>query len=87
MSDDNAAIEEKLDRLETALASLASSTLAIADRIDVLGQEFSRSAAQLQRLGLNQESSKLAGQRRDQSLKRIADELASIKNALESAQK
>ncbi len=87
MSDDNAALAEKLDRIEAAVANLASSTLAIADRLDILQQEFARSAAQLQRVGLNQESFKLAGQRRDKSLADIAEALAAINRALESGGK
>ncbi len=87
MSDENAQIQEKLDRIEAAISSLTSSTRAIFDRIDLLHQEFGRSASQLQRLGLSQESAKIAAQRRDQSLAKITEELAAIRSALENAQK
>lgn len=83
MADENRALMEKLDRLESAVSSLASSALEIGDRLELLHQEFSRSAAQLQRVGLNQESFKLAGQRRDDALKQITAELSRIKAALE----
>ncbi len=87
MSNDNAALSEKLDRIEAVVSDLASSTLAIADQQSLLQQEFARSAAQLQRVGLNQESFKLAGQRRDKSLAEIADALRAIRRALENAEK
>ena len=87
MSDDNAPLKEKLDQLEAALSGLASSTLAIADRVELLRQEFGRSAVQIQRLGLNQESAKAAAQRRDQSLSKISGELEGIRRALEGGEK
>lgn len=83
MSDDNAPLKEKLDQLEAVLSGLASSTLAIADRVELLRQECGRSAAQIQRLGLNQESSKVAAQRREDALRAISDELAAIRSVLE----
>jgi|GEM_PF-6478431 len=85
MADENRVLMEKLDRLESAVAALASSTTEIGDRLDLLHQEFSRSAAQLQRVGLNQESFKLAGQRRDDALNKITAELSRIKAALEKS--
>lgn len=84
MSDDHAQLSEKLDRLEAAVAGLASSTLAIADRVELLRQEFSRSSLQIQRLGLNQESARAAAKRRDKSLAKISSDLDGIRRALQS---
>ena len=78
------AFHEKITRIEATLEGLAASTLSIADRIEILTQECQRTAAQVQRLGLNQEAAKIAGQRRDDSLSAIADEIGALKQALEN---
>ena len=82
MSEDYKSLEAQLSRIEQGLSSLAASTLAIADRFETLQQEFQRSATQLHRLGLNQESAKLAAQRQEKSLNDVAAALAAIEKAL-----
>ncbi len=87
MTDKIDALGDKIDRLEARLDGLASTTTTIADRMDVLAQECHRTATQVQRLGLNQEAAKLAGQRRDKSLDAIAEAIAVLNGAVASGQK
>ena len=84
MADNFEAFNEKIARIEAVLEGLAASTLSMADRLDILTQECQRTAVQVQRLGLNQEAAKLAGERRDRSLKALTDALAALTATLEN---
>lgn len=84
MADNFEAFNEKITRMEAMLEGLAASTQSITDRIDILTQECQRTAAQVQRMGLNQEAAKLAEQRRDQSFSALADAIATLKTSFEN---
>ncbi|MEM8772521.1 MAG: hypothetical protein AAGD92_12805 [Pseudomonadota bacterium] len=79
-NDPFAEIEARLEKLSTGLDAVAS-------RLEIMQEEAQRSATQLHRLGLNQESAKLAGQRRDALLKEIGEALGQINEVLAASAK
>lgn len=82
MADDSTTPGDRIGRIEGRLDEIAAAVGAVADRLETMQQEAQRSATQLHRLGLNQESAKLAAERQNQTLCDVAEALALINQAL-----
>lgn len=76
------ACEERFNRIETAQKKMLAAATRLESRIDVLNQEFQRTATAVHRLGLARDSAKGAGQGRDEELNGIRDQLARIEALL-----
>ncbi len=72
------ALEERLDRLEAGQARLLASTTKLEELIDLMRQEFQRTATNVARQGLVQESNKTATNRLESLLEDVRGQLRAI---------
>ncbi len=77
-------LEQRLDRLEHGQARVLASLAAIEGRIEILHQEFQRTATTVSRFSLAQESAKLASQRLEGFVSDVRGQLSKIEAALDS---
>ncbi len=78
MTDKTPSLEQRLDRLEQGQERLLASLTAIESRIEIMHQEFQRTATTVSRFSLAQESAKLASQRLESFVGEVRDQLTKI---------
>ncbi len=82
MSEKTPSLEQRLDRLEQGQARLLETLSAIDGRIEILHQEFQRTATTVSRFSLAQESAKLASQRLEGFIGEVRDQLTKVEAVL-----
>lgn len=82
MSQNGQKIEKRLDQVEVILKQLVQSSIKLESRVEIIQQDLQRSATQLHRLGINQESAKLSAQRHEAGLKSVKNSIDELRNAV-----
>jgi hypothetical protein len=82
MTDKTPSLERRLEQLEHGQAKMLASLSAIESRIEILHQEFQRTATTVSRFSLAQESAKLHNQRLEGFVSEVRGQLTKIEAAL-----
>ncbi len=82
MTENTPSLERRLDRLEQGQAKMLSSLTAIESRIEILHQEFQRTATTVSRFSLAQESARLHSQRLESFVSEVRGQLTKAEAAL-----
>ncbi|VAV95798.1 hypothetical protein MNBD_ALPHA05-2256 [hydrothermal vent metagenome] len=82
MTENTPSLERRLDRLEQGQAKMLSSLTAIESRIEILHQEFQRTATTVSRFSLAQESARLHSQRLESFVSEVRGQLTKVEAAL-----
>ncbi len=82
MTENTPSLERRLDRLEQGQARMLASLTAIESRIEILHQEFQRTATTVSRFSLAQESARLHSQRLESFVSEVRGQLTKVEAAL-----
>jgi chromosome segregation ATPase len=83
MTDKTPSLERRLDQLEQGQAKMLASLNAIESRIEILHQEFQRTATTVSRFSLAQESARLHSQRLESFVGEVRGQLTKVEAALD----
>jgi septal ring factor EnvC (AmiA/AmiB activator) len=83
MTDKTPSLEQRLEQLEQGQAKLLEMLTAIDSRIEILHQEFQRTATTVSRFSLAQESAKLHNQRLESFVSEVRGKLTKLAAALD----
>lgn len=83
MDDEGKRLEQRLDQIGATLRELAQTSVKLESRIAIIHQELQRSATQQHRLGINQESAKLAASRHETELKSLKGGIEALREVVE----
>jgi chromosome segregation ATPase len=83
MTENTPSLERRLDRLEQGQAKMLASLSAIESRIEILHQEFQRTATTVSRFSLAQESARLHSQKLESFVSEVRGQLTKLEAALD----